>query len=582
MGVYNSQHGYIACRENLKSTDYRVVAVEDPPDRIYNVEMGNLLWPMPSDLDKNNIKIKFADLGVLILYSPRVPLTREIARLITMATVAIRGHLLMDCAAQQNETMIAIISHELRTPLNAIVGLTQLLSSCELNQTELKWANIAYKCSLQMAGIVSDILDYSKMMSGSVELTDNEFNLEECITSAHDISSASAQEHGIKLKIEISPKCPRAVIGDKSRIIQIIVNLVNNSLKFTERGQITTKVCMSGSNLMFEVEDTGIGIAAKNFELIFESFTRLTPNITPSPDDPHYRNSEGSGLGLAICRKLVSLMGGTISVKFSEIGKGTIIAFTIPTRIPPVSTASMASTSTALIIEPDSGKRMLLFRYLSQLHTRPIMCCGDDEAITILNECTFDYVITTKDATQALQALRDTPACVVDTSTLDLTNPGCLNEFITTRKPKLPRHNSTIKRQVWNDTSILIAEDVASNIIVLSDTLKKMGYQHIDTVRNGLQAVEVTNLKQYHVILMDLMMPGMDGVDASRIIIDNCKTKGIKPPFIIPVTAHVTQPDKRRCQDAGMTGFIVKPINYRELESLMLNLVYKQNFNINM
>lgn len=376
--------------------------------------------------------------------------------------------------AQLKQQFMANMSHEIRTPMNAIVGMTRLLLGKEPREDQLRYLNAIRQSSDNLLIIINDILDLSKIEAGKIIIEHVDFSVAEIIQSVHDVLMFKAEDKQIELRTSIDPALPHRLIGDPTRINQVLVNLAGNSVKFTEKGYVEIKVSLLKSEgkkhqVQFDVNDTGIGIAPEYIDTIFDSFTQAGNDIT--------RKFGGTGLGLTITRQLVTLMGGDISVK-SVYGEGT----------------------------------------------------------------TFSVVITFEES---------------DVQT-EVAKPNLIDDKT---------------RQRLNKIKLLLVEDNEFNRMVAEDTLKELIPDIIiDIAVNGKEAVERVQQEMYDVVLMDIQMPVMDGVEATKLI-----RATLKPPAcdvkIIAMTANVLQEDVQEYLSIGMNAYVAKPFHTDELLLKMAQVV---------
>jgi len=601
LGACNLQHGYIAAKRSLRSPHFQIIALSDPSPRHFtDMELSHRLSDVPTrDLviplryrgDLCGFVVlwnttRMSDVAVKAHLEPLVPVT---------VSSLLGGFQSAQDSTESHEMILATMSHEIRTPLNGVVGMTRLLrNDTGLAANHHMWSDVAYNCGMQLMEIINDLLDYSRMDAGKLEIEKAPFDVEQCISDAHDVVMAHAAEKGLSLTTELDPNIPMTVITDCKRVRQILINLLNNSIKFTQRGGIVTRVRANRSKnqIELEVEDSGDGIDAANFDRIFQSFVRLTPHDDAdlTPQNSKYRRAEGTGLGLSICHKLATLLGGSIHVKRSSVGRGTVMLCCIPVEIGAQTTPALLLENITdrgvLVVDSNADRRLALFDRLVRLHMKPIVCSTASEAaIYVHREFEFDIVFSEPSLANGWERqlrTKNTPMIAIGMPDKRMT--ACWDgheKSIETvlaniyRGASVKRRYGTLSRRPRpprDNLSILIVEDVAYNTQVLKETLKDLGYspQSIDEVDNGMRAVELCASKRYSIIFMDLRLPGMDGFAAARIILDSYRIQGvIPPPPIVPVTAYVTDVDKRRCVGAGMTGFLTKPVSTDDLVKVL-------------
>ena len=512
-----------------------------------------------------------------------------------------------EAANRAKSEFLATVSHEVRTPMNGVLGMASLLLNSELAQEQQEYAETIQESGESLMTIIDDILDFSKAEAGEVKLVESDFELVPLIDHAVELFGPEAGRKGIDLAAYLAPGIARQLCGDAGRIRQILLNLIGNAIKFTKSGGVTLAVTMEdaapaddGVVLRFEVSDTGTGIPAESLEKIFGPFTQA--------DSSTSRSYGGTGLGLAISKKLIALMGGHIGVE-SELGRGSLFWMTLPlahSRGQASPWADELPDSThgrrVLVVDDAEMVRLTFEKQFSALGME-VTCAADVEAgLSCLRSASeagkpfelaiLDHMLSGADGESLAKRIRSDDTLDVGALILSSTSgqvdtdskaqalgfdaalpkplrPGLLLKCLKrVRKTKIvdklgkPRRSPKRPADPNAEFRILLAEDNTANQKVVAALLNNSGFQ-IDTVTDGLQAVEAVRNRHYDLVLMDIGMPELDGQGATRQIRELPGNAGDVP--IIAVTAHVMESDQEACIEAGMNDFIMKPIQRLEL-----------------
>ncbi|MGI8961497.1 MAG: response regulator [Bryobacteraceae bacterium] len=507
-----------------------------------------------------------------------------------------------EVANRSKSEFLANMSHEIRTPMNAVFGMTTLLLEMDLSKEAREFLGIIRTSGETLLTVINDILDFSKIDSGKLDFEQAPFRLDHCIEDALDLLAPKAAEKCLQLAYLMEEDIPLTVVGDVTRVRQILLNLISNGVKFTSSGEVVVLVSRQqegdAGQLCFRVRDTGIGIPKDRQNLLFRSFSQADTSTT--------RQYGGTGLGLAISKRLCELMGGSMWVE-SEIGVGSTFHFVIPAlaaaeSLPDRSTApvAMLNGKRVLVVDDNATNRFILTKQLEASGIQAWTAASGFEALDLLKKhepfdfAVLDFHLPEMDGVQLASEIRKLPRGInlplvmlssginaipcngqqnlfaaflskpIKPQKLIDTLAGIFNGQATADSVLVPSAARSLAEQI--PLRILLAEDNLINQKLAVKMLERIGYCP-DLACNGLEVLAALRRQSYDLVLMDVQMPEMDGVEATRRI--RQEWAGDSGPRIVAITANAFKSDREQCLAAGMNGYVTKPIQFRELQAVL-------------
>lgn len=512
------------------------------------------------------------------------------------------------------DLFLANMSHEIRTPLNGIIGYNQLLLKTTLTDTQKGYLTSVSQCSIQLMQIINDIIDFSKLSSGNMRITPECFSVKEMLNGIYETMKQRISSKKHKYSFTVAENVPEFLILDKQKLIQIIINLLSNSINYTQiGGEIEVIVTNDKQTLHVEVTDNGIGISEQDQCKLFNSFMQIRNSLIKN----------GTGLGLAICKRLTELLEGEIKVR-STLGEGSTFYFTCK-HAPPDDfekilkrDSEILKNKYVLVVDDNSNNRMIISDFLFEWDMNPVICASAKEALKLVSADRYDFDLGLLDICmpdingvelaakiKAVKPLFPLIALSSVSEFVDITNFDAkldkpinkLQLFNIVHKIVTQNKNDsayigegrsplyTIKRispsnspssQFNNKIKILISEDVLYNQTLLHNMVTSLGYSDIAVASDGQETIEKLDFayednQSFDALFLDLRMPKMDGYD----VIEHIRSKGYPLPKIVAVTASVLAEDKERCKKMGVQYFITKPIDMSQLKNVLLKVSQK-------